>query len=267
MRGAMHMALNPEGSFHPRGYAAQATFVEEHIRALGARTVLEIGCGRAFNLLGLSHRHPHAAFVGVDLTPWHVRAARLFGLRRRNLDVRLADFHRLPFADESFDLVFSVEAICHADDVYRVVQEVRRVLRPGGRFVAIEPWRSPGFDRFGEAARTAVRLIETVFVLPDLQEFDTWLARTIALGFDLVQSEDVTAAVLPNLEKLRRRAWRWRHFSWGWATAHRLAPWMVENALAALVMGECFRSGPQTAPGCYRIAVLDRPSEPRPRSI
>jgi hypothetical protein len=42
---------------------------------------------------------------------------------------------------------------------------------------------------------------------------------------------------------------------------------MVENALAALVMGECFRSGPQTAPGCYRIAVLDRPSEPRPRSI
>jgi arsenite methyltransferase len=256
--GAMHMALNPEGRFDPRGYAAQATFVDEHVRAVGARNVLEIGCGRGFNLLRLSHRNAETAFVGVDLTPWHVRAARVVARRRRNVDLVVADFHQLPFADESFDLVFSVEAICHADDVYRVVGEVHRVLRPGGRFVVIEPWRSPGFDTFGEAAQTAVRVIEKVFVLPDLQEFDVWLDRTTALGFEPVHVEDVTEAALPNLEKLRRQAARWRHASWRRRSFRRLAPRLVENAVAALVLGECFRDGAATAPGCYRIAVLDR---------
>jgi SAM-dependent methyltransferase len=267
MRGAMHMALNPEGSFHPRGYAAQSTFVEQHLRALGARRVLEIGCGRGFNLLRLARRNLDVTFIGIDLIPWHVRAARLGGLGRRNLGVFEADFHHLPFADESFDLVFSVEAICHAADVYRVVEEVRRVLRPGGRFVTIEPWRRPGFSTLGDATRTAVRLIEAVFVLPDLQEFDRWLDRTIALGFEPILSKDLTAATLPNLDKLRRQAIRWRRVSWGSAPMRRLTPRLVENALAAILMGECFRGGPCTAPGCYRITVMDRRSGDAGRTL
>jgi arsenite methyltransferase len=260
MRGAMHMALNPDGRFHPRGYLAQSRIVERHIRALRGRRVLEIGCGRGFNLLSLARRNSKVAFVGIDLTPWHVRAARLVAWRCRNLDIHEGDFHRLPYEDESFDLVFSVEAICHAADVYRVVGEVRRVLRPGGRFVAIEPWRRSGFETFGQAARNAVRLVETVFILPNLQEFDRWLERTAALGFEPILSEDVTAAALPNLEKLRRQAFRWRRISWGRSAMHRLAPRVVENALAAIVMSECFHHESWPAPGCYRITVVERRS-------
>ena len=250
MRGAMHMALNPDGTFHRRGYQAQSLIVERHIRTQGARRVLEIGCGRGFNLLNLARRNSDVALVGIDLTPLHVRAARAAARRRRNLDIDEGDFHHLPYADESFDLVFSVEAICHAADVYRVVEEVRRVLRPGGRFVTIEPWRRPEFETLGQPARDAAQLIETVFVLPNLQEFDRWLERTTTLGFEPILSEDVTAATLPNLEKLRRQALRWRRFSWGRAA--------MENALAAIVMGECFRDGASTAPGCYRITVVER---------
>jgi SAM-dependent methyltransferase len=267
MRGAMHMALNPDGTFHPRGYHAQSLIVERHVRTVGARRVLEIGCGRAFNLLSLARRNSEVAFVGIDLTPWHVRAARLVAWRRRNLHIDEGDFHHLPYADESFDLVFSVEAICHAADVYQVVEEVRRVLRPGGRFVTIEPWRRPGFESFGEALRNAARLVETVFILPNLQEFDRWLARTTALGFEPIVTEDVTAATYPNLEKLRRQAFRWRRVSWGRAAMHRLAPHLMENALAAILMGECFRGGLWTTPGCYRITVVERRSERAGRSV
>jgi hypothetical protein len=38
----------------------------------------------------------------------------------------------------------------------------------------------------------------------------------------------------------------------------RLAPQLMENALAAILMGECFRDGPSTAPGCYRVTVVER---------
>ncbi len=250
MRGAMHMALNPDGTFHRRGYLAQSLIVERHIHAQEARRVLEIGCGRGFNLLKLARRNSDVAFVGVDLTPLHVRAARAAARRRRNLDIDEGDFHRLPYADESFDLVFSVEAICHAADVYRVVEDVRRVLRPGGRFVTIEPWRRAEFETLDRLARDAAQLIETVFVLPNLQEFNRWLERTTTLGFEPILSEDVTAATLPNLEKLRRQALRWRRFSLGRAAK--------ENARAAIAMGESFRAGVSTAPGCYRITVVDR---------
>jgi arsenite methyltransferase len=260
MGGAMHMALNPDGRFHRRGYLAQSLIVERHVRTLGARRVLEIGCGRGFNLLGLARRNSEVAFVGLDLTPWHVRSARLVARRRRNLDIHEGDFHHLPYADGSFDLVFSVEAICHAADVYQVVEEVRRVLRPGGRLVTIEPWRSPGFDTFEEEARNAVRLVETAFVLPNLQEFDRWLDRTTALGFEPIVCEDVTAAALPNLDKLCRQALRWRRISWGRPTMRRLAPHLMENALAAILLGECFRDGPSAAPGCYRHTVVERRS-------
>jgi arsenite methyltransferase len=261
MRGAMHMALNPDGRFHPRGYQAQSLIVDSQIHMLGARRVLEIGCGRGFNLLNLARRNPEVDFVGIDLTPWHVRAACLVALRRRNLSIHEGDFHCLPYADESFDLVFSVEAICHAADIYQVVEDVRRVLRPGGRFVTIEPWRRPGFESFGEAARKAVRLVETVFILPNMQEFDRWLERTTSIGFKQIGSEDVTAAALPNLKKLSRQAFRWRRVSWGRAAMHRLAPHLMENALGAILLGECFRDGLRTVPLCYRITVVERRSE------
>ena len=261
MRGAMHMALNPDGSFHRRGYHAQSLIVEEHIRLLDAQRVLEIGCGRGFNLLSLARRNSDVAFVGIDLTPWHVRAARLVAWPRRNLDVHEGDFHGLPYADESFDVVFSVEAICHAVDVYRVVEEVRRVLRPGGRFVSIEPWRCPEFESFEKATRDAVQLVETVFILPNLQEFDRWLGRTTALGFDPILIEDVTAAALPNLEKLRSQALRWRRISWGRRGMHRIAPRLMENALAAILMGEFFRDRLSTAAACYRLTVMERRSD------
>jgi len=258
MRGSMHMALNPDGVFHPRGYEAQSRIVEHHIGEIGALRVLEVGCGKGFNLLKLARKSPGVAFTGVDLTPWHVRAARLLGWRQRNLEIHEADFHHLPFGDGSFDIVFSVEAICHATDVYGVVKEVRRVLRPGGRFVTVEPWRYPGFDGFPEPAKTAVRLVEQVFVLPNLQDFDRWLEKTVALGFDPIVTEDVTAAALPNLEKLRRQAFRLRRVTWGRAAVRRLAPRLMENALAVILMGECFRDGMWAAPGCYRMAVLER---------
>jgi arsenite methyltransferase len=261
MRGSMHMALNPEGSFHRRGYEAQSRIVEGQIHTLGAVRVLELGCGRGFNLLSLARRNPDVTLDGIDLTPWHVRAARLAAWRRDNVEIQEGDFHRLPYADESFDVVYSVEAICHAADVYAVSEEVRRVLRPGGRFVTVEPWRRPGFESFGKALRDAWRLVESVFVLPNLQEFDRWLQGTIALGFEPVLTEDVTAAALPNLKKLRRQALRWRRVSWGVAAMHRLAPHLIGNALAAILLGECFREGLATAPGCYRVAVVERAPE------
>ena len=67
------------------------------------------------------------------------RADRL----RRDADLRAGDAQRLDFPDESFDTVTCTISLCSIPDDRAAVREAHRVLRPGGRFVAMEHVRSP----------------------------------------------------------------------------------------------------------------------------
>jgi ubiquinone/menaquinone biosynthesis C-methylase UbiE len=61
----------------------------------------------------------------------------------RDVTLVEAPAEALPFEDKSFDTVVSLAVLCTVDDASRVLQEIRRVLRPGGTFVFLEHVRSP----------------------------------------------------------------------------------------------------------------------------
>jgi SAM-dependent methyltransferase len=98
--------------------------------------VLELGAGTGANLpfyardVRLVVFEPNAAMA----SRLEKRAARL-GIPVQ-VDVTRQD--RLPYADASFDAVVATFVLCSVDDVAGVLNEVRRVLRPGGRFWFIE---------------------------------------------------------------------------------------------------------------------------------
>jgi SAM-dependent methyltransferase len=96
------------------------------------RDVLEVGVGVGADHLKRARSGPRS-LAGVDLTHRAVGFTRerlgLYGLRSSLL---VADAERLPFADGSFDLVDSWGVLHHSPDTARAVEEVRRVLRPGG---------------------------------------------------------------------------------------------------------------------------------------
>jgi SAM-dependent methyltransferase len=96
----------------------------------GAR-LLEIGCGMGTDLLQFARGG--ARCTGVDLTPRSIEITRhrfaLYGLPG---DFTLADGEHLPFADVSFDVVYSNGVLHHTPDTERAVSEVHRVLRTGG---------------------------------------------------------------------------------------------------------------------------------------
>jgi ubiquinone/menaquinone biosynthesis C-methylase UbiE len=78
-----------------------------------------------------------ARVLGADVAEAALRRARA---RHPELDFRLAAIDQpLPFADNSFDLVWASEVIEHIADTARWLSEVRRVLVPGGRFLVTTP--------------------------------------------------------------------------------------------------------------------------------
>ncbi len=96
------------------------------------KDVLEIGVGMGADHLEWAKAHPHS-LTGIDLTDRAISFTadrlQLYGLHSA---LHVADAENLPFPSESFDIVYSYGVLHHSPDTARAVQEVHRVLRPGG---------------------------------------------------------------------------------------------------------------------------------------
>jgi len=96
------------------------------------KDVLEIGVGMGADHAQWAKAQPRS-LTGVDLTPRAVthtrRRLELLGLRS---DVKVADAENLPFAENSFDLVYSWGVLHHSPNTQKTLDEVYRVLRHGG---------------------------------------------------------------------------------------------------------------------------------------
>lgn len=98
---------------------------------LGGQRVLEVGCGAGYDAFALAEAG--VEYVGIDLTAANPVRTRdhlaLFNLRP---SLAQADAEQLPFADASFDAVFSNGVLHHTPDLPASLREIARVLRPGG---------------------------------------------------------------------------------------------------------------------------------------
>lgn len=105
-----------------------AVWFDALLEALGGSAdVLEVGAGPGFLSVHARQRARGGTWLAADLVParWNDLAA---------------DATRLPFRDGSFDAIAAVDLVHHLSHPAAFFAEARRVLRPGGRVVAVEPW-------------------------------------------------------------------------------------------------------------------------------
>ena len=96
-------------------------------------SLLDAGCGTGGMLDVVRQNFPDADLTGVDASS---HAIELAAARNLNATLRSANVHELPFAENNFDFVLSLDVLSHAGvDDSLATHEMHRVLRPGGRLL------------------------------------------------------------------------------------------------------------------------------------
>lgn len=157
------------------------------LKRLGAQSwprdaeVVELFCGRGNGLEALS-RLGFVRLEGVDLS------SSLLATYQGSAKLYVADCRRLPFETASKDVLIVQGGLHHLeklpDDLEATLSEAKRVLRPHGRFVAVEPWLTP-FLSFVHAvcevplARKAWPKLDALATMNDAERptYEQWLKR------------------------------------------------------------------------------------------
>lgn len=163
--------------------------------------VLDLGCGVGEDATWLA-RNVGASVVGVNVHERQLEAAREYAAESGVDDlvsVHYDDFHELEtVADDSVDVVWGLEALCHSHDDGRVVEQADRVLDDGGRVVFADL-----FLRRSELSDTDAGRLRKLYDSWDVQydPIDDLERSLVENGFENVDVRDVTEAVFPSVER------------------------------------------------------------------
>jgi ubiquinone/menaquinone biosynthesis C-methylase UbiE len=99
-------------------------------------TVLDIGCGPGNITSGLARKVDHGSIIGIDISDAVIELAKAEQAKAPNLSFQVGDVYHLEFPDEHFDVVFAHQVLQHLARPVEALQEMRRVLKPGGQLAA-----------------------------------------------------------------------------------------------------------------------------------
>ena len=198
---SFHFGYFPNGQKTlAEGLDAHTDLVAGLARVASAKVVLDVGCGLAAPALRMASRHG-CHVTGVNISCEQVRQGTALVAERGLSDrvtLRRADARVLDFPDASFDAVVCLEAagdICVTeDDKARLVGELYRVLRPGGRV---------GFSDLAfrnDVSAAEDREVRAVLYHSAAELVTDWPGLFAAQGFRIDASRDILVETLPTWE-------------------------------------------------------------------
>jgi ubiquinone/menaquinone biosynthesis C-methylase UbiE len=189
----------------------------------GAR-ILDAGCGFGGTIASLNERFSDLDLVGLNIDPRQLERARQEVRPRgfNQINFVEGDACQLPFEDASFDAVLAVECIFHFPSRDRFFQEVRRVLRPGGKlalsdFVPVQ-MAKPVLQFLDYFVQDSVaRTYGDINFRHTLSDY-RHLAKTT--GFVMQPVDDITINTLPTYPVVRKLALQMGFKTWETNSVH-----------------------------------------------
>jgi len=200
-----HGYYGPTGHEKKNRRQAQIDLIEELLawaRVTQAEQILDVGCGIGGSSIYLAQKF-QARAIGITLSPVQAtratQRAQEAGLAT-DVQFQVADAMAMPFADHSFDFVWSMESGEHMPDKQKFLQECYRVLKPGGTFLMATWCHRPITPATGPLTRDEeqhLAEIYRVYCLPYVISLPEYEAIARNLPFQNIQTADWSDAVAP----------------------------------------------------------------------
>jgi sterol 24-C-methyltransferase len=215
LQGVKHFGYYPSGQETLSKYEAQMLMNEQLAQKLhlpvGSR-VLDAGSGEGNVALYLAEKHG-LSVDGIDLLDFNVKNAKANATKKQQQHVsfQVGSYMHVPFADNSFDAVYTMETLVHAPDYRQALAEFHRVLKPGGKLVCFEYTMKPEADITTPQEVEGMRRIKQINRVAAMPAFDEFTfgsieAKLAAAGFTESRVTDITPRILPMLHRFYKKA-------------------------------------------------------------
>lgn len=188
------------GSKASYGRGLVATWTVAALRDTPTPSVLDIGCGAGMDLLGVRRvLHPKPVELhGIDISEKQVNRAASNGVQAEQVDIEASP---LPYPAEAFDLVIANQVLEHIKQIFWVLDEIHRVLKPAGSLIVGVPNLASLHNRLlllvGKQP-SSIRLVG-----PHVRGFTPGsLRQLLAAGFSVEQTAGVNFYPWPALAKV-----------------------------------------------------------------
>jgi len=166
-------------------------FIGDKLELRADDHVLDMGCGVGGSSIYLAKRHG-CRVTGITISRVQlgkaIENARHAGLEGL-VDFQLMDYTRTSFPAETFTKAFTQEASNYAAHKIDLLKEAHRLLKPGGRYVSLDPYLKR--DARPGAEEERVRRVTRGWGCPGLERFDRYLALAEEAGLKLIEQGDV----------------------------------------------------------------------------
>lgn len=129
--------LNTRISIHDKYSTNKEPFgdwIVSHYEIAPGDRVLELGCGTGSMWANHLDLVRDASLTLTDFSAGMLETAKTTLSGHENITFRVVDIQNIPYPDSAFDVVIANMMLYHVPDLHRGLSEVRRVLRPGGKF-------------------------------------------------------------------------------------------------------------------------------------
>jgi len=197
---SFHYGFHDNGQGHGEGLVRMIEVLADKARISSREKVLDAGCGVGGSSIWLA-QNIGCTVSGIDINHKFVETARKEA-EKRNLD-SLVSFHEMNFCktafkENTFDIAWALESSCYAEDKRAFLEEMSRVLKPGGRIVIADAYNTRDTPELGIDLSGWV-----VPNIPGVTEFTEYLTRA---GFRHVACEDISSQVMPSSLRIYRIA-------------------------------------------------------------
>ncbi len=228
---------------------AQIDLIEELLLWIGVtvdnppQNIIDVGCGIGGSTIYLAKKFDANA-TGITLSPVQASRAKERGKEQdleKRVGFQVANALEMPFADNSFDLVWSLESGEHMPDKTKFLQECYRVLQPGGKII-LATWCHRETSVLGALTPDEIKHLQEiyrVYCLPYVIALSEYQEIAKSCGFQNIKADDWSMEVAPFWNVVIDST-----FSLEAITALVKAGWQtIESALSLNLMSQGYNRG------------------------